>query len=61
MATFTNSEGFVITHTNELLETILLQLNAGSTYFTTGEYNIISLKTDSNKLLLLDHTYISYA
>ena len=44
MATFTNSEGLVISHTNKCLETILLQLNASNTYYTTGEHNIIFIK-----------------
>ena len=57
MATFTNSEGLVISHTNELLETILLQLNASNNYYATGEHNIIFIKICSNKLLHFDHTY----
>ena len=55
MATFTNSEALVITHTNDLLEISLLRLNASSTYYTTGEHNIAFIKTGSNKLLLLFH------
>ena len=52
MATFTNSERFITTtHTNEFLEAILLQLNASSTYYTTGE-NRISIKIGSSKVLL---------
>ena len=57
MATFTNSEGLVITHTNELLETILSQLNASNTYYTTGEHDVICIEIGSNIVLLLDHTY----
>ena len=57
MTTFTNSEGLVITYTNELLETILLQLNPSNSYYTTGEHHIIFIETGSNKLLLLDYTY----
>ena len=37
MIAITSSEGLIITHTNELLETMLLQLNDSSTYYTTGE------------------------
>ena len=57
MTTFTNSKGLVITHTNGFLETTLLQLNSSSNYYTTGEHEIIFVKTGSNKLLLLEHTY----
>ena len=32
MTTFTNSEGFVITHTNEFLEAILLHLNSSNIF-----------------------------
>ena len=41
MTTLTNSEGLVINYTNEFLETILLQLNASNSYYTTGDNNII--------------------
>ena len=41
MTTFTDPEGLVITHTNEYLETILLQLNSSSNYHTSGEHDII--------------------
>ena len=37
MTTCTHSEGLVITHASEFLETILLQLNSSSTYYTSGE------------------------
>ena len=43
MTTLTNSEGKVLTYTNELLETILLQLNSSNTYYTSGENDIIFL------------------
>ena len=56
MTTFTNSEGRVLTFTNELLETMLLQLNSSNNYYTPGEHDIISfIKIGSNTLL--DHTY----
>ena len=41
MTTFTNSEGLIITHTNELSETTLLQLNSSNNYYTSGEHDII--------------------
>ena len=53
MTTLTNSEGLVITYTNGLLETILLQLNSSSKYYTSGEHDIIFNK----KTLILDYTY----
>ena len=49
MTTFTNSEGPIITHTNEFLDTISLQLNSSSTYYTAGEHGIIVIITGSNK------------
>ena len=56
MTTFTNSEGRVLTYTNEILETILL-LNPSNNYYTSGEHDIITIDIGSNKLLLLDYTY----
>ena len=57
MTTLTNSEGKVLTYTNELVETILLQLNSSNNYYTTGDDDIISIKIGSTKVLLLDYTY----
>ena len=57
MATFTNSEGLVIIHTNALLYIILLQRNANSIYYTTGEHNIIFINVGSNNSFL---DYISF-
>ena len=57
MPILTNSEGIVLTCTNELLETISLQLNSSNSYNTTGEHNIIVIKIGSSRLRLLDHTY----
>ena len=57
MTTLTNSEGFVITFTKEVLETILLQLNPRNKYYTSGEHDIIVIKIGSNKILILDYTY----
>ena len=42
MTTFTtNSEGLVITHTDGLLETVLLQLSSSNNYYTSGEHDTI--------------------
>ena len=57
MTTLTNSEGKALTCTNELIETILLQLNPSNNYYTTGDDDIISIKIGSTKVLLLDYTY----
>ena len=57
MTTLTNSEGLVIDYTNEFLETILLQLNASNSYYTTGDNNIIFIKIGSKKIWVLDYTY----
>ena len=57
MTTLTNSQGKVVRHTDELIETILLQLNPSNNYYTTGGDDIIFIKISSNKVLLLDYTY----
>ena len=57
MATLTNSQGKVLTYTNELIETILLQLKSRNNYYTTGDDDIIFIKIGSTKVLLLDYTY----
>ena len=44
MTTLTNSEGKILTYINELVETILLQLNSSNNYYTTGDDYIILLK-----------------
>ena len=56
MTTLTNSEGTVLTHTNELIETILLQLNSSNNYYTTGDDDILFIKIGSNRVLRLDYT-----
>ena len=43
MTTLTNPEGIILTYTNYFSETILLQLNPSSNYYTPGENNIIFL------------------
>ena len=57
MTTLTNSEGKLLTYTNELLETMLLQLNSSNNYYTSGEHDIIFINIGSNKTLTLDYTY----
>ena len=56
MTTLTNSQGKVLTYTNELIETILLQLNSSDNYYTAGDDDIIFMKIGSTKVLLLDYT-----
>ena len=57
MTTFTNSEGKLLTCTNDCLETVILQLNSSNDYYTSGEHDIIFIKIGSNKILILDYTY----
>ena len=57
MATLTNSQGKGLTYTNELIETILLHLNSGNSYYTTGDDYSIFIKIGSTKVLLLDCIY----
>ena len=57
MTTLTNSEGKVLTYTNELVETILLQLNSSNNYYTTGDDDIKFITIGSNKVLILDYAY----
>ena len=57
MTTLTNSEGKVLTYTNEFIETNLLHLNSSNNYYTTGDDDIIFIKIGSTKVLLLDYTY----
>ena len=57
MTTLTNSEGKVITYTNELIETILLQFNSSSNYYTTVDDDVLFIKIGSNKVLIVDCTY----
>ena len=57
MTTLTNSEGNILTYTNEFIETILLQLNPSNNYYTTGDDDIIFIKIGSNKVLVLYYTY----
>ena len=57
MTTLTNSAGKVLTYTNELVETILLQLNPSNNYYTPGDDDIMFIKIGYNKALILDYTY----
>ena len=57
MTALTNSQGKILNYTNELIETILLQLNSSNNYYTTGDDDIIFIKIGSIKVLLLDYTY----
>ena len=57
MTTLTNSQGKVLTYTNEFIETILLQLNSSNNYYTTGDDDIIFIKIGSTKVSLSYYTY----
>ena len=57
MTTLTNSQGKVLTYTNEFIETILLQLNSSNNCYTTGDDDVIFIEIGSTKVLLLDYTY----
>ena len=57
MTTLTNSKGVIHNYTNEYLESILVQLNSSNTYYTTEGVDVIFIKINSNKVLLLDFTY----
>ena len=56
MTTLTNSEGKVLTYTNEFIEIILLLLKSSNNYYTTGGDDITFIKIGSNKVLILDYT-----
>ena len=49
MTTITNSEGRVLTYTNDILDIILLQSNASNNYYARAEHNITFIKIGSNK------------
>ena len=53
----TNSEGKALTYTSEFIETLLLQLNSNSNYYTTADDDITFSKLGSTKILILDYTY----
>ena len=50
MNTLSNSEGKLLTYTNEFIETVLLQLNSINNYYTTGDDDIIFIKIGSIKV-----------
>ena len=55
--TLTNSEGTILTYTNEFIETILPQLNSSDNYYTTGDDGILFINIGYHKVLVLDYTY----
>ena len=55
MTTLTNPEGKVLTYTNELIVTILLQLNSSNNFYTSGDDDILFIKIGSNKVLVLGY------
>ena len=57
MTTLTNSEGKVLSYTNEFIKTQLLQLTSSNNYYTSGDDDILFIKIGSNKVLILDYTY----
>ena len=59
MTSLTNSPGKVLTHTNELIGTILLQLNSSNNYYATGDDDIIFIKIGSTKVFFIT-LYIPY-
>ena len=57
MTTLTNSEGKILNYTNEVIETILLQLGSNNNHYTAGGDDIIFIEIGSTKVLLLGYTY----
>ena len=57
MTTLTKSEGKLLTYTNKLIETIILQLNPSNNYYTSGDDDILCIKIGSNEVLILEYTY----
>ena len=57
MTTLINNQGNISNYTNELIETILLHLNASNNYYTTGDDDIIFIKIGPTKVWLLDYTH----
>ena len=57
MTTLTNSEGKVLTCTNEFTETIPSQWNSSAKYYTSGDDDILFIRIGSNKVLVFDYTY----
>ena len=59
MTTLTNSQGKILKYTNELIETILLQLNSSNNHYTTGDDDIIFIKIGPTKVFIV-RLYLSY-
>ena len=57
MTSLTNSQGKILNYTNELIETILLQLSSSNNYYTNGNDEVIFIKIGSTKVSLLYYTY----
>ena len=57
MTTLTNSEGKVLTYTNEFIVTVLLQLNSSNNCYTSGDDDVLFIKIGSNNVLVSDYTY----
>ena len=57
MITLINSEGEVLDYTNELVETILLQLNSSNNCYTAGDDDVLFIKIGSKKVFVLYYTY----
>ena len=47
----------LLTYTNEIVETILLQLNPSNNYYTSGDDDVLFIEIGSNSLLISDYTY----
>ena len=60
MTTLTNSEGKVLTCTNDFIETILLQVNPSNNYYTTGDVDIIFIKKNRSYYSIDIILYLSY-
>ena len=58
MTTLTNSEGRILNYTDEFIETILLQLNPSSNYYTTGDDDVIFINRFYQSITV--RFYISY-
>ena len=57
MTTLTNSEGKLLTYTNEFIGAVLLQLNSSNNYYTSGDDDILFIRIGSNKVLVLYYIY----
>ena len=57
MTTLANSEGNMLTYTDEFIGTILLQLDSSNNYYTPGDDDTLFIKIGSNKVFVLDYTY----